>query len=140
MAGYSGTPLPRKLGIKLGSRVALLRAPAGFAAMLDPLPPDVTLRSDVRTPADVIMLFATDAATLPATLREALRALVASGGLWIAWPKRTAGIPGAPTEHAIRDIGLAAGLVDNKICAIDERWSALRFVIRVADRANWPVA
>jgi hypothetical protein len=139
VAGYSGTPLPRKLGIKSGSRVALLNAPDGFIAALDPLPPDVSLRTDTRSPADVIVLFAADAASLPNALRDAMRALVASGGLWIAWPKRTARIPGALSENALRDAGLSMGLVDNKVCAIDDTWSGLRFVVRVADRPAWPV-
>jgi hypothetical protein len=119
--------------------VALLQAPEGFAAHLDPLPPDVSLRWDTRVPAEVIVLFATDAASLPEALKSAMRALVASGGLWIAWPKRTARGPGSLTESEVRAIGLASGLVDNKVCAIDEVWSGLRFVVRLADRPAWPV-
>jgi hypothetical protein len=139
MAGYSGTPLPRKLGITPGSRVALLHAPDGLAAQLDPLPSDVSLRRDARSPADVILLFATDAAALPEALAIAMRALVASGGLWIAWLKRVSRTPYGLSENEVRAIGLAAGLVDNKVCAIDDTWSGLRFVVRLADRPTWPV-
>jgi hypothetical protein len=139
VAGYSGTPLPRKLGVKPDSRIALLGAPVGFSAALAPLPPDVAIQFDTTTPADVILLFAADAASLPDALRDAMYALVATGGLWIVWPKRAARVDSGLSEHVVRQIGLAAGLVDNKVCAIDETWSALRFVVRVAERAKWPV-
>lgn len=139
MAGYSGTPLSQKLGIKPGARVALLHAPEGFAALLDPLPPDVRLRTDAREPADVLLLFASEAEALPASLAEAVGALVASGGLWLAWPRRTGRGAGGLAEQAVRAAGLEAGLVDNKVCALDDHWSGLRFVVRVADRAAWPV-
>jgi hypothetical protein len=139
VAGYSGTPLAHKLGIKRGSRVDLVEAPAGFGAQLEPLPPDVDLSSDHTVPADVIVLFVEDAASLRNALETAMRVLPADGGLWIAWRKGGGRVAGALTESAVRAAGLAVGLVDNKICAIDESWSGLRFVVRTADRAGWPV-
>ena len=139
MAGYSGTPLPTKLGIKPGSRVALLHAPDDFAAQLQPLPPDVRVRTDARVPADVVILFARDLESLAAALAEAMRALPAHGGLWLAWPKRASNVQTTLTEDEVRETGLATGLVDNKICAINETWSGLRFVVRVADRPTWHV-
>jgi hypothetical protein len=136
MAGYSGTPLVRKLGIKPGHRLALLRAPAdGFADTLGELPADVTLQTDLRgEPLDVIVLFAPDQAGLRQGFAAAGRRLAATGGLWVAWPKKASGVPTDLTEDVVRRVGLEAGLVDNKVCAIDEVWAGLRFVIRVHDR------
>lgn len=133
-AGYSGTPLPRKLGIKEGSVLALLGAPDGFAALLAPLPPGVTVRTSTRGTADVLVLFATSEADLRRRFPAAQRALDPSGGLWVAWPKRASGVPTDLTENVVRDLALAAGLVDNKVCAIDGTWSGLRLVVRLADR------
>jgi hypothetical protein len=134
MAGYSGTPLTQKLGIKAGAHVAVLGAPAGFLDTLD-LPAGVTLRTRVGgQPCNVILSFTLSRAELEATL-PALRALlVPDGGLWVAWPKRSSGVASDLTEDAIREVALANRLVDNKVCAIDETWSGLRLVIRLADR------
>ena len=127
-AGYSGTPLPQKLGIRAGSRVALVRAPDGFAG-LDALPDGVRLRTQARGAQDVVVFFATRLAELER------RAVEPAGGLWIAWPKKTAGVATDLTENVVRDVGLAHGLVDNKVCAVDDTWSGLRFVYRLRDRA-----
>jgi hypothetical protein len=129
-AGYSGTPLPRKLGIKAGARVAVARAPAGFAALLGDLPDGVRIRPRVRGPLDLIVFFTTRRAELERRI-EALRgALVPDGALWIAWPKRASGVVTDVTEDVLRDIALPLGLVDNKVAAIDDTWSGLRLVIR----------
>ena len=134
LAGYSGTPLPQKLGIREGSRVALVRAPDGFAETLVPMPDGVRLRTRLGGTADVVLFFATRRSELERRFPTMARALEPSGGLWIAWPKRRSGVPTDLDEHVVRTCGLDAGLVDNKVCAIDEVWSGLRFVYRVRDR------
>jgi hypothetical protein len=126
-AGYSGTPLPKKLGIKPGHRVALLGAPDGFELEL-PEYAKVKRRAGGKT--DVIVTFHTARAELERRL-PALRAMMdPAAGLWIAWPKRASKIPTDITEDVLREIALPTGLVDNKVCAIDETWSGLRLVIR----------
>ena len=134
MAGYSGTPLPKKLGIKPGARLALINAPEDFDATLGELPEAVKTRTTARGPLDVVLYFTTSRAELARRVEGLARALETNGGLWIAWPKRASGVPTDLDENAIREIGLAAGLVDNKVCAVDETWSGLRFVIRLKDR------
>jgi hypothetical protein len=136
-AGYSGTPLPRKLGIRNGHRVLLAGAPEGFdlgdlsSADLH----DVEVQRRARaTPYDVILGFTPDHRTLVRRFPDLARRLVTNGGLWIAWPKRSSGVPTDIDENVVRDFGLAAGLVDNKVCAIDATWSGLRFVVRLRDR------
>ncbi len=134
-AGYSGTPLPRKLGIKPGHRVALLGAPGGFEDQtLGALPDGVRVVHRTGGKADVIVSFHTRRAELEARL-PALRALMEpAAGLWIAWPKRASKVPTDITEDVLREIALPTGLVDNKVCAIDATWSGLRLVIRLGDR------
>jgi hypothetical protein len=134
VAGYSGTPLPQKLGIGAGDRVALVRAPDGFAATLGPLPDGVRLRSRLGGSQEVVLFFATRRAELERRFPSMARALEPAGGLWIAWPKRTANVATDLSENVVREIGLSNGLVDNKVCAVDDVWSGLRFVYRVADR------
>jgi hypothetical protein len=134
VAGYSGTPLPKKLGIKPDCRLALVNAPEGFARALGELPPGVTARPLGRGTYDVIVLFALAAKELARALPAARARLDAAGGLWIAWPKKSSGIRTDVTETEVRGRGLDAGLVDNKVCAIDDTWSGLRFVVPVKDR------
>lgn len=135
-AGYSGTPLPRKLGIRPGSRVALVDAPPDLLSILSPLPDDVVLHRGFtgRSPLDVILCFVTSRATLQKRLPRAIARLDVAGGLWIAWPKRASGVRSDLTEDTLREICLPTGLVDNKVCAIDHTWSGLRFVRRLKDR------
>jgi hypothetical protein len=135
MAGYSATPLAKKLGIREGHRVAFPGAPEHFEGLLE-LPEAVTIRSTVRGPLDVIVFFTTRRADLERRLPSLRRALDPAGGLWVAWPKRASGVETDMTEDVVRDRGLAATLVDNKVCAIDETWSGLRLVIRLRDRPN----
>ncbi len=132
--GYSGTPLARKLGITAGARVGLVGAPEGFEATLEELPADALVRRSLRGPFDVIVAFFVDARQLERRLPALRGALTPAGGLWIAWPKRSSGVVTDVGEGDVRRVGLAAGLVDNKVCAIDSVWSALRFVYRLADR------
>ena len=133
-AGYSGTPLPKKLGIKPGSRLALIDAPDGFELTLGELPAGVGVRTTARGTVDVTVAFFADRAKLERRFPAIRSALDPDGGLWIAWPKRASGVATDLTENVVRELGLAAGLVDNKVCAIDEVWSGLRLVYRLADR------
>jgi hypothetical protein len=137
MAGYSGTPLPRKLGIAEGSRVALVAAPADFRTQVSPLPAGVSFRRPVG-PLDVILFFARSGTDLDRRLGRLAEALAPSGGLWVAWPKKASGVVTDLSESRVREAGLALGLVDNKVCAVDEVWSGLRFVVPLAARADWP--
>lgn len=135
-SGYSGTPLPQKLGIKPGTRLALVGAPPDLETALGELRPAVIVRRRAQGPCDVIVAFFTRAVELERRLPALKRALHPAGGLWLAWPKRSSGVQTDLGEGSVRAAGLAAGLVDNKICAIDETWSGLRFVYRVGDRAG----
>lgn len=136
MAGYSGTPLPKKLGIKSGHRVALSRAPAGFSRTLGELPDDVRLLdpSKHKGPFDIVVTFAKGATELRKRLPILAERLDPAGALWAAWPKQASGVATDLSESVVQKIGLDLGLVDNKVCAIDETWSGLRFVVRLADR------
>ncbi|MCC6586691.1 MAG: DUF3052 family protein [Bryobacterales bacterium] len=130
MAGYSGTPLPKKLGFKPGIAVALINAPGNFERSLNPLPNGVLFKDDLRGKADLIVLFAARLADLYEQFPSAERSLNLGGRLWIAWPKQASGVKTDLTENAVREFGLAAGWVDFKICAIDETWSGLAFARR----------
>ena len=133
-AGYSGTPLVRKLGITEGARVAWVNPPDGFDELLGSLPDGVAVRARARGPLDVIVCFVTERRELERRLPTLRAALDPAGGLWFAWPKRASGVPTDVTEDVLREVALANGLVDNKVCAIDETWSGLRLVIRLKDR------
>lgn len=135
-AGYSGTPLVRKLGIGPGHRVAAVDAPPGFAALLPGLPEGVTLQAGLRgkAPLDVAVVFVTRRAALERRLAEVRRRMTAAGGIWIAWPKKASGVATDVTEDVVRAVALPTGLVDNKVCAIDATWSGLRLVLRRALR------
>jgi hypothetical protein len=134
VAGYSGTPLPKKLGIKEEYRLALIQAPKGFDGVLGALPDGVDITTSARGHSDVVLFFTTRRAELERRFDSLKRALVPNGGLWIAWPKRASGVDTDITEGVVRDIALERGLVDNKVCAIDETWSGLRLVYRLRDR------
>jgi hypothetical protein len=132
MAGYSGTPLPRKLGIKPGHRLLLLGAPDGFA--LEGLPEDVRVVRRASGEADVILSFETSRAALERRMAKLRGHMTPACGLWIAWPKRASRMPTDLTEDVVREIALDHRLVDNKVAAVDETWSGLRLVIRLRDR------
>jgi hypothetical protein len=136
VAGYSGTALPRKLGIEEGSVLALRGAPDGFETTLGELPGGVRLKARAAAPVDVLLAFFTDAAELDRRLDGLARAIYPDGGLWIAWPKRASGVATDITEDVIRELALPRGLVDNKVCAIDDTWSGLRIVHRVENRGR----
>ncbi len=134
-AGYSGTPLAKKLGIKEGSSVALLKAPDGFESTLEGLPDAVTIRTSARGTNDVVVSFHTERTDLQQRLPKLVDAMDVDGGLWVAWPKKASGVPTDITEDTVREVALPMGLVDNKVCAIDETWSGLRVVWRKELRA-----
>ena len=133
-SGYSGTPLPKKLGIREGSRVAVVSAPDGFDDVLGALPTGAEVRTSARGRLDVVVFFVTRRAELARRFPSFVRALEPAGGLWVAWPKKTSGVATDLAFEAVQEVGLDAGLVDNKVCAIDATWSGLRFVRRLADR------
>jgi hypothetical protein len=126
-AGHSASPLTRKLGITPDARVAVLAAPAGFAERLQGVPPP---RTRLRGHLDVIVQFAASRAQLERRLEPLLAALAPRAALWIAWPKRSSGVTTDLDDRVVRETVLATGLVDNRVCAIDETWSGLRFVRR----------
>lgn len=129
-SGYSGTPLVEKLGIAPGARAAWLDAPAHFAELLGPLPDGVTVKTSLRGGADVAVCFVTSRTVLAKRVAVLRRAIAPDGMAWIAWPKRSSGVPTDVTEDVVRDVALPTGLVDVKVCAIDETWSGLKLVIR----------
>ena len=129
-AGYSGTPLPRKLGLKPGMRAAWLAAPGDFADLLGPLPDGVRLKTRAAAPLDLVVLFVKRRAQLARRLPALRDAVAPDGAVWAAWPKRSSGVGTDVTEDVVRDVALPLGLVDVKVCAIDDTWSGLRLVIR----------
>lgn len=134
MAGYSGTPLPRKLGLPQSGRAAFLDEPPGFRKLVQPLPPALEIRERLGGRFDYIHVFAVKSAVLRKRLVAAARALEKDGMLWGSWPKKASGVATDLTDGVVRDIGLAAGLVDVKVCAVDEVWSGLKFMYRWRDR------
>jgi len=134
MAGYSGTPLPKKLGIKEGSRIALVNAPKDFPTELGELPDGVQFIKRPTKSLDIILLFVLTEQALMRDFAKLAATLVSNGMLWIAWPKKSSGVKTDLSEDRVRQIGLDAGLVDVKVCAIDDTWSGLKFVYRLKDR------
>ena len=130
MAGYSGTPLPKKLGIVEGARLALLNAPADFVDTLGSLPSGVTVAQRAGKAHDVIVVFATERAALAQAIAKHERAIFPAGAIWAAWPKRASKVPTDITDDVVREICLPRGLVDVKVCAIDDTWSGLKLVWR----------
>ena len=133
-AGYSGTPLTKKLGLKPATTVALLDEPDGFRHLLDPAPDGITFRTDLRAKPDLVVAFFVERSRLKARLPALTRAIFPDGGLWFAWPKKTSGVSTDLTGDVVRELGLGAGIVDIKVCAIDDIWSGLRFAHRRENR------
>ena len=127
MAGYSGTPLPAKLGISEGSTVALIGAPSDVVIGL---PDSVVVKRQVRGSVHVVIAFFRERRAFERRVASLARMVFPSGGLWIAWPKRVSGVATTMDEHVVRDVALPLGMVDNKVCAIDETWTGLRLVWR----------
>jgi hypothetical protein len=134
MAGYSNTPLPRKLGIREGDTIALLDAPQGWT--IEDLPADVSVRTRAQGPLDVIVAFFRRRAAIERRLPALLRSVRADGSVWIAWPRKAAGHVSDISENDLRTLILPTGLVDTKVAAIDDDWSGLRFVWRKQLRAR----
>jgi hypothetical protein len=134
MAGYSGTPLAKKLGIKPGSTVFVAGAPMAYEQLLAPMPAGVTVQSALDCSTDIVHLFSTSKADLANALKRALQHLKPDAALWISWPKKASKVPTDITEDTIRDLALPLGLVDIKVCAVDEVWSGLKLVIRRENR------
>lgn len=134
MAGYSSTPLAKKLGIKEGSRVAFVNAPGDFEATLKPLPENVKIVKRINNSIDIILFFVMSERALAGDFARLAKKLVPNGMIWIAWPKRSSGVKTDLAFEKVQRIGLDAGLVDVKICAVDEIWSGLKFVYRLKDR------
>ncbi len=130
LAGYSGTPLAKKLGVSEGGRLLVEGAPAGYEKLLNPLPPNVKFVKEMGPDTDIIHLFVTKRAELAKRLSVLLSALRSDGVIWVSWPKKAAKIATDITENVIREVALPLGLVDIKVCAVDETWSGLKLVIR----------
>lgn len=136
MAGYSGTRLIKKLGIKEGFRVAFVDAPKDLAKDLGPLLASVRILQRPRRPMDFVLLFTKSAATLERDFAKIAELLSPTGMLWVSWPKKTSGVETDLSENDVRHIGLNAGLVDVKVCAVNDIWSGLKFVYRLRDRGK----
>ena len=134
MAGYSGTPLAKKLGIKPGTRLRAVNAPADYAALLAPLPENVTFTRTDSDELDVVHLFTKTRSELIKLIDRYKTKIKQNGAIWVSWPKKASGIPSEITEDTVREVALPLGLVDIKVCAVDETWSGLKLVIRKENR------
>jgi hypothetical protein len=137
-AGYSGTPLAKKLGIKPGFRIFLENAPDTYQQLLEPLPEDVEFLDSIAADLDMIHLFTDKAKELAAKLKRYWKKIKPNGSIWISWPKKASKVPTDITEDTVRELALPLGLVDVKVCAVDEIWSGLKLVIRVENRPQAP--
>ena len=133
-AGYSGTPLAKKLGVKAGHTVAVLNEPEGFRGWLVPLPDGVRMRKSIGRTAEMVVIFTTRQALLRRRIAEAAEAIFPHGCIWVGWPKKSSNMATDITEDIIREIALPLGLVDTKVCAISDVWSGLRVVWRKEHR------
>jgi hypothetical protein len=136
MAGYSGTPLARKLGIEEGQTVGILNMPNYYELELGELPPDVEVHR-TELPADIFVVFADRSDEAERGFQRAVTYLPADGAIWMLWPKKSSGVETDLTEQTLRDLFLPTGMVDNKVIAVDDTWSGLRFVVRKENRGSW---
>ena len=130
MAGYSGAPLAQKLGIKRGSTVYIVGAPARYRETLEPLPPGVRFAGRLTAAVDIAHVFTTDKAVLQNTLSAFRKTLIATAIVWASWPKQASGVPTQVNENTVREVALPLGFIDVKVCAIDAVWSGLKLVVR----------
>ena len=130
MAGYSGTPLAMKLGFKEGFRVRTSGAPESYPSLLKPIPENVTVSNRISSGIDIWHFFTRSYAELQKKLPTVMKSIDRDGAIWVSWPKKSSGVPSTVTEDSIREIALPLGLVDIKVCAVDEIWSGLKLVIR----------
>ena len=133
-AGYSGTPLAKKLGIVEDSRIFLSGAPKNYLALIAPAPKDARVVAKIDGATDIVHVFATQRARLAAVLRSSLAKIRADAAIWVSWPKKSSKVPTDISEDTIREIALPMGLVDIKVCAIDDVWSGLKLVVRKENR------
>jgi Protein of unknown function (DUF3052) len=136
MAGYSGTALPQKLGIKPGTNVVVINGPENYRKLLGKFPEGVRLSDRVTTDSDFVHFFTKRRGELQKRLPRLRAKLSDTGTLWVSWPKKSAGVPSDMTEDVIRDVALPLGLVDTKVCAVDETWSGLKLMIRRENRRS----
>jgi hypothetical protein len=130
VAGYSGTPLAKKLGIKEQSNVVTVAAPKGYRALLEPLPAAVRFASKADKTTDIVHVFSTNKSEVKSALASYRKKLDPSAAVWVSWPKKSAKVPTDITEDVVREIALPLGFVDIKVCAIDDVWSGLKLVVR----------
>lgn len=130
MAGYSGTPLAKKLGIKEGCKVLVVGAPKGYRELLEPLPPSVKFVKKLDASTAVVHVFSSKKSELARALASYRRAIDSEAMVWVSWPKKAAKVPTDITEDVVRDVALPLGFVDVKVCAIDDVWSGLKLVVR----------
>jgi hypothetical protein len=133
-AGYSGTPLAQKLGIKAGQRVVVIDGPAAYRQLLSPLPEAVSFSIKVDSATTFIHLFVSERKTLEKQLKRLRKLIADTGTLWISWPKKSSGVATDVTEDVIREVALPLGFVDVKVCAVDQTWSGLKLMIRRENR------
>src|SRR5438876_10367382 len=134
MAGYSGTPLAKKLGIKEGSKLFLSGAPRNYLELVAPFPEGARLVPKIDGDTDIVHIFSTERAHLTAALRDTLSKPKQDRSIWVSWPKKSSKVPTDITEDTIREVALPMGLVDIKVCAVDETWSGLKLVVRKENR------
>ncbi len=136
MTGYSGTPLAKKLGIQPGFALTVVNPPGEYRQLVDPMPDGVTIHSAVTDSTDMVHLFCTQRTDLASALKRAIAQLRPDAAVWVSWPKKASKVPTDITEDTIREVALPLGLVDIKVCAVDEIWSGLKLVIRKENRAG----
>ncbi len=136
MPGYSGTPLASKLGIKPGMIIHVVNAPGDYVALVDPFPENVVILSRAEHELDLVHVFTESRSELGALLKTFQKKIKQSGIIWVSWPKKSSGIPSEVSENTVREIALPLGLVDIKVCAVDETWSGLKLVIRKENRRD----
>jgi hypothetical protein len=130
MAGYSDTPLSKKLGIKEGCKVFVVDAPKGYRRLLAPLPAKVKFVSKLDASTDIVHIFTTKKSELPRALARCRKAIDSEAMVWVSWPKKASKVPTEVTEDVVREVALPLGFVDVKVCAVDDVWSGLKLVIR----------
>jgi hypothetical protein len=135
-SGYSGTPLAQKLGIRPGARLYLDAAPENYAQLVAPLPPGVRTVQRIDAATDLVHLFATARAALEKRLHTIRRAMRDDATIWVSWPKKASRVPTDLSENVVRELALPLGLVDIKVCAVDDTWSGLKLVVRKGERAG----
>jgi DUF3052 family protein len=134
LAGYSGTPLAKKLGIKEGSAICTRGAPADYAALVAPLPDGVRMSPKVSARTDLVHIFSKQRTKLSTELAAARKALRDDAMIWVSWPKKSSGVATDITEDTVRELAFPLGLVDVKVCAVDDTWSGLKLVVRISNR------